>query len=101
MSCGVGCRCGSDPPLLWPAATASVQPPNLGTSIFCGYGSKKKEREKKKKKRVSWKNKTKKDGDSGNLAGPPLGALFPEQPLKAVGKGFLEQSVLQLAAPTA
>lgn len=66
-----------------------------------GMALKRKRERKKKKKRVSWKNKTKKDGDSGNLAGPPLGALFPEQPLKAVGKGFLEQSVLQLAAPTA
>ena len=30
MSCGVGCRCGSDPALLWlwcrPAATALIRP---------------------------------------------------------------------------
>ena len=41
MSCGVGCRCGSDPALLWlwfrPVAIA----PNLGTSVCCGCGHKK------------------------------------------------------------
>ena len=38
VSCGVSCRHGLDPALLWllcsPAATASIGPPSLGTSIW-------------------------------------------------------------------
>ena len=38
VSCGVGCRCGLDPVLLWlwhrPAAIADLTP-SLGTSICC------------------------------------------------------------------
>ena len=58
MGCGVGCRCGSDPALLWRrlAATALIrslpwEPPYTG-----GYGSshrKGKKTKKKKKKRLN------------------------------------------------
>ena len=52
MSCGVGCRCRSDPVLLWlwrrPAGTAPIRPPSLGISISCGYGPLKKKKSKKK-----------------------------------------------------
>ena len=55
MSCGVGCRCGSDPTLLWLwcrlVAAAPIRPPNLGTSICCGCGPKKAKKKKKKKKK--------------------------------------------------
>jgi len=37
VSCGVDCRCGLDPALLWlwhrPAAIAPIRPPSLGISI--------------------------------------------------------------------
>ena len=45
MSCGVGCRHGSDPPLLWlwcrPATTAPTSTPSLGISICPRCGPKK------------------------------------------------------------
>ena len=51
---GVGCRHGSDPPLLWqrPAAVAPIQPPGLGTSI-CRRCSPK--REKKSTNNKCWR----------------------------------------------
>jgi len=66
MSCGVGCRCGSDPALLWlwrrPVATALIQP--LAWESPCAAGAAQeiatttttttKKRQKTKKK----KNKT-------------------------------------------
>ena len=55
MSCGVGHRCGSDPELLqlwlWPAATALIQTPSLGTSICRGNSPRKWQKDKKKKKK--------------------------------------------------
>ena len=56
MSCGVGCRRGSDLSLLWlwhrPAATAQIRP-HLGTSICHRCGPKKtKDKKKKKKKEI-------------------------------------------------
>src|SRR5512135_3193259 len=62
VSCGVGCRRGSDPVLLWlwrrPVATAPIQPPSLGTSICLGSGPRdsnnnnnKKDKKTKKKKK--------------------------------------------------
>ena len=47
VSCGVGCRCGSDSVLLWrrPAAAAPapapILTPSLGISIYYGCGPKK------------------------------------------------------------
>ena len=41
MSCGVGCRCGSDSMLLWLALARSCSSdltPSLGTSICCTCG---------------------------------------------------------------
>ena len=52
MSCGVGCRRGSDPAWLWlwcrPAAAAPIGPPSLGISICrrCGHKKKKKNRDR-------------------------------------------------------
>ena len=41
MSCGVGCRCGVDPALLWlwcrPVATALIQP--LDWELPCAVGT--------------------------------------------------------------
>ena len=51
MSCGVGCRCGSDPELLWlwhrPAATAPIGP--LAWEPPCAMGVAPKEKRKKGK----------------------------------------------------
>ena len=48
VSYGIGCRCGSDPELLWqcfrPAAVSSVSTPSLGTSICCRCSPKKKKK---------------------------------------------------------
>ena len=58
MSCGVGCRRGSDPALLWlwcrPVATAPIQP--LPWEPLCAVGvaqemAKKEEKKKRKKER--------------------------------------------------
>ena len=56
MSCGVGCRCGSDPASLWLQASSysSDSPPSLGTSIGHRGGPK-----KKAKKKLSWELKRK------------------------------------------
>jgi len=52
-SCGVGCRCGSDPVLLWlwcrPAAAALIQPLAWELPYAMGVTLKKKKRKKKKK----------------------------------------------------
>ena len=53
MSCGVGCKCGSDPPLLglWcrPAAVAPIRP--LAWELACHrYGPKKQNKTKQNKK---------------------------------------------------
>ena len=54
MSCGVGGRCISDPELLWlwlrMAATAPIEPPNLGTSICRTCDIKRKIKNEKKKR---------------------------------------------------
>ena len=55
VSCGVGCRCSSDPALLWlwhrPAAVALIQP--LAWELPCTLGAalKKNKNQKKKKER--------------------------------------------------
>ena len=50
MSCGVGCRCGSDPTLLWlwcrPAAAALIRPPAWEPPYAAGAALKKKRRKK-------------------------------------------------------
>ena len=54
LSCGVGCRYGSDPALLWlwcsPAAAALIRSPSLGTSTCHRWGTKKAKKNKNKKK---------------------------------------------------
>jgi len=56
VSCGVGCRCCSDPALLWlwgrPAATALIRPPVWEPPYAVGAALKrpKKKKEKEKKK---------------------------------------------------
>ena len=54
MSCGVGRRCGPDPPLLWlwcrPAAVALIQP--LAWGLPCAAGMALKRKKKKKKKTI-------------------------------------------------
>ena len=57
MSCGVGCRRGSDPALLWlwcrPAATAPIQPlawePPYASDVALEKTKKKKKRKKKER----------------------------------------------------
>ena len=61
MTCGVGCRLGSDPELLWlcpplpPVAIARIRPLALGTSICRGSGPRngKKTKTKQTRKNVS------------------------------------------------
>ena len=53
MSCGIGCKCGSDPRLLWLwrrlVGAAPIRPPHLGISICHGCGPKKTKKKTKKK----------------------------------------------------
>ena len=53
MSCGVVCKCGSDPALLWlwcrPAATAPIQPLAWKPPYAAGAALKKTEQKKPKK----------------------------------------------------
>ena len=53
MSCGVGCRCGLDPTLLWlwcrPAATALIRPLAWEPPYAMGAALEKDKRQKKKK----------------------------------------------------
>ena len=51
MSCGVGCRHGSDLALLWLWQANSDLPLSLGTSICCRWLPKKTKKKKKKKKK--------------------------------------------------
>jgi len=55
MSCSVGCRCGSDPALLWlwcrPAATAPIRPLAWEPPFAAGVALEKAKRPKKKKKK--------------------------------------------------
>ena len=52
MSCGVGCRCGSDPVLLWlwcrPVATVPIRPLAWEPSYAAGAALEKAKRQKKK-----------------------------------------------------
>ena len=54
MSCGVGCRCGSDPALQWlwhrPVATAPIRPLVWESPYAAGVALEKAKRQKKKKK---------------------------------------------------
>ena len=56
MSCGVGCRCGSDPALLWlwcrPVATAPIQPLAWEPPYAAGAALEMAKRQKKKKKNL-------------------------------------------------
>ena len=58
MSCGVGCRRGSDPPLLWlwcrPAATAPIRP--LAWELSCAMGAALEETKRPKQKKKEKKN---------------------------------------------
>src|SRR5512145_2851458 len=55
MSCGVGCRRGSDPALLWlwrrPAATAPIRPLAWEPPYIVGAAQETAKRQKKKKKK--------------------------------------------------
>ena len=55
MSCGVGCRCGSDPVLLWlwrrPVATAPIGPLAWEPPYAAGVAQEIAKRQKKKKKK--------------------------------------------------
>ena len=57
MSCGVGCRRGSDPALLWlwrrPVATAPIRPLAWETPYAVGAAQEMATRQKKRKKKVS------------------------------------------------
>ena len=57
LSCGVGCRCGSDPALLWLwlrlAATAPIRPLAWEPPYGTGVALEKAKRQKKKKKDTS------------------------------------------------
>ena len=59
MSCGVGCRCGSDPAWLWlwcrPAATALIQP--LAWKLPYAMGAALKKKKKKRKETIKEKKK--------------------------------------------
>ena len=61
MSCGVGCRCGSDPALLclWlrPAATALIRPLAWEPPYAAGVAQEMAKREKKKISFDSWEPK--------------------------------------------
>ena len=61
MSCGVGCRCGWDPPLLWlwrrPAATALIRPLAWEPPYAAGVALEKAKRQKKNEKKESKKEK--------------------------------------------
>ena len=56
MSCGVGCRRGSDPELLWLwrrlVATALIGPPSLGPPYAVGAAQEKAKRPKKRQLRI-------------------------------------------------
>ena len=56
VSCGVGCRCGSDPVLLWlwcgPAAVAPIGP--LAWEPPCAAGAAQRNDKKKKKKKTAF-----------------------------------------------
>ena len=55
LSCGIGCRRGSDPTLLWlwcrPAAIAPIRPLAWEPPYFAGAAQEMAKRQKKKKKR--------------------------------------------------
>jgi len=59
MSCGVGCRCGSDPELLWlwcrPAATAPIRPLAWELPYAVGAAQEMAKRQKKKKREGSYR----------------------------------------------
>ena len=54
MSCGVGCRCGSDPKLLWlwcrPVAITLIRP--LAWEPSCAMGAALKRQKQKKKNKI-------------------------------------------------
>ena len=56
MSCGVGCRCGSDPALLWlwrrPEATAPIRLQAWEPPYAAGAALERAKRPKKKKKKI-------------------------------------------------
>ena len=70
MSCGIGCRCGSDPALLWlwcrPVAAAPIHPLSWGLPYAVGAALK----SKKKKKKTERQIERKKEKDPSGLACP-------------------------------
>ena len=72
MSCGVGCRRGSDPALLWfwrgPVATALIGPLAWEPPCASGAALEQAKRQKKKKKK-------KKEKEKATVWGPPEGPL--------------------------
>ena len=74
VNCGVGCRDGSDPALLWlccgPAATAPIrslawEPPYAMGAALKKKPKKKKKERKKERPRCSHKKKERKEGREG------------------------------------
>jgi len=61
VSCGVGCRCGSDPALLWlwrrPVATALIQPLAWEPPYAAGAALEKAKRPKKTETKTKTKNR--------------------------------------------
>ena len=70
VSCGVGCRRGSDPMLLWlwcrPAATAPIQPIAWRPPYAAGAALEKAKRQKKKKEKKNPEKKTNKKRVANN-----------------------------------
>ena len=60
MSCGIGCRLGSDPALLWlwhrPAAAAPIRPLAWEPPYAAGVALEKAKKKKKKKKKKDKEN---------------------------------------------
>jgi len=73
VSCGVGCRCGSDPALLWlwrrPVATAPIRPLAWEPPYAAGAAREMAKKRQKKKKKILkpnfWFPKGKLDGGRG------------------------------------
>ena len=65
MSCGVGCRRGSDLVLLWLAAVAPIRPLAWEPPYATGTALKRKKRKKKKVSPKAWCSKTQKNETHG------------------------------------
>ena len=80
MSCDVGCKCGSDPMLLWlwcrPATRAPIR--TLAWEIPYAMGMALKRKKKKKEKKEGGK-KGRKEGQTDGLGNLSLTFEFPEK----------------------